>query len=171
MKEFTWKRFWSLPALVTIAIIVFDQWSKYIILNLETLKFGGRIEVIPSLFHIVYVRNPGAAWGILSNATSLLATISGVVFIVMLVYYTRLTNNFIERCIAISIMMGGIAGNFIDRAFRDSVIDFLSFTYKSFEWPAFNLADSAICIGVAIYSVSSLLRPDGMGTMPTPIRS
>ena len=158
MTGITWKKIWSLPALVITLIVTADQWSKFIILNTRTLDFGGKIEVIPNIFHIVCVRNSGAAWGILSNSTTLLTVISAVVFVVMLFTYSRMTGNYGERCFAVSVMMGGILGNFIDRAFRKSVIDFLSFTYKSFEWPAFNIADSAICIGVAIYSISSVIR-------------
>ena len=164
MRIFTWKKVWSIPALVVAIIIVADQWTKYIVLKSTDLNFGGQIEVIPSFFRIVRVRNPGAAWGILPNYTWLLALISGVVFILMTIFFNRLTSDLKERCIGASLMMGGIAGNLIDRVWYGSVIDFLSFNYKSFEWPAFNVADSAICIGVALISISSFLRPDQLNT-------
>ncbi len=122
--------------------------------------YGGRIEVIPNFFYIVHVRNTGAAWGILSEHSTMLAIISAVVFVVMITFYKSLADGYIERCCAITLMMGGICGNLIDRVVHKGVVDFLSFSYKSLEWPSFNVADSAICIGVGAYSISSLLRPD-----------
>ena len=165
MKGLSWNKVWSLPALVIAFIVIADQWTKYNILQSSFLQSGEKIEVIPNFFHIVCVKNPGAAWGILSNHTSMLALVSGAVFIFMTVYYHQLTASLIECCVAISLIMGGIAGNFIDRVYYGTVVDFLSFTYKSFEWPAFNIADSAICVGVAIYLISSLLRPDHTKTL------
>ena len=169
MSKFSWKRFWNLPALTIALTVCFDQWTKSIIVNVEALDIGGRIEVIPNLFHIVHVKNTGAAWGILPNATPLLAVISAIAFIVLLIYYPQLAAGFTERGIAVSVMMGGIAGNLIDRVWRNAVVDFLSFTYKSFEWPSFNVADSAICTGVVLYSISSLIRTDEVqrGTAPS----
>ena len=146
--------------MVISIIVLLDQWTKYVVLRSSILDFGGTIEVVPNFFRIVRVKNPGAAWGILPNHTSLLALISAVVFIFMTIYYRGLTGGHTERCIGASLMMGGIAGNLIDRVWYGSVIDFLSFNYKSFEWPAFNVADSTICIGVAVFSISSFLRPD-----------
>ncbi len=159
MKRISWTTFWNLPALVISLIVILDQFTKYLIITSEHLTYGGRIEVVPNFFYIVHVRNTGAAWGILSEHTTLLAMVSAVVFTFMIKYYASLTTGFIERCYAITFMMGGIGGNLIDRVVHKSVVDFLSFSYKSFEWPSFNVADTAICIGVGIFSISSFVRP------------
>ncbi len=160
MKRIFWTSFWSLPALIISLIVILDQATKHLIVTSENLTYGGRIEIIPNFFYIVHVRNTGAAWGILSEHTTLLAIISAVVFAFMIKYYESLTSGFLERCYAITLMMGGIGGNLIDRVVHKSVVDFLSFSYKSLEWPSFNVADTTICIGVGIYSISSFLRPD-----------
>ncbi len=156
------KKVWQLPAFLITIIAFFDQWTKSIITRSDELYLGGSIEVVPDLFHIVYVQNTGAAWGIMSDSPELLTWISGTVFALMIIYFRKFTSDLPERCLAISFILGGIVGNFIDRISRQSVTDFLSFTYKSFEWPAFNIADSAICIGVIIYTTSSFLRPDSL---------
>ena len=160
MKRNNWNKVTRLPSLFILVIVVLDQWSKLRILNSEFLCRGGRIEIIPNFFHVVFVTNTGAAWGILTSQTTLLALISAIVFCVLVAYFEKFTCGFLERCVAISLLMGGIAGNFIDRIWRRTVIDFLSFTYKSFEWPAFNIADSAICVGVGVFVISSWLRPE-----------
>ena len=156
----SWKRFWNLPALFVILIVLIDQLTKYLVVHSQNLAFGGRIEIIPNFFYLVHVRNTGAAWGIFTGQTSLLSLISIVVFVMLAIWYPKVTGNIRERCYAVTLMMGGIGGNLIDRIFRKSVVDFLSFSYKSIEWPSFNVADSAICIGVGIFSISSYLYPD-----------
>ena len=156
----TWKKIWSLPLILVLVITVLDQWTKTQIATSQYLRFGGKIEIIPEIFNIVYVTNTGAAWGMFSRQATLLAVISGIVFIVLVLWFRKFTDNFTERCVAVSLMLGGIAGNFIDRVSYGAVIDFLSFTYRSFEWPAFNVADSAICVGVTILAISTLVRPE-----------
>ncbi len=163
----SWSCVWKLPALIALAIVGLDQYTKALILQSDRLVYVPYIEVIPGFFHIVYVTNTGAAWGMFADQTSLLALISLIVLVVMIVQYRSFSEGFWERSVALSLLMGGIAGNLIDRTFRDTgVIDFLSFFYKSYEWPAFNVADSAICTGVAVFLLSSIIRPDNSESQP-----
>ncbi len=172
-----WHKITGRPIFIIIFVICLDQVTKYMALNSDFLMLGGHYQIIPGFFSIIYVTNTGAAFGILPDATGVLALISFLAFIFLLYHFQKVASGYWERGLAVSLIMGGIAGNLIDRVFRQYVIDFFSFYYQRWEWPAFNIADSAICIGAAIYTLSSLLRADelshdsgsnlqGMGSPP-----
>ena len=110
--------------------------------------------------NLVYTHNTGAAWGIMEGKIRWLGVLSLAVFVAMIYWFHKLTFPYRERSIAISVVMGGIVGNMYDRFFRIGVVDFLSFHLGSYTWPAFNVADSAICVGVFVYVFSSFLRPE-----------
>ena len=156
-----WCQVWRLPAITVVALALVDQLTKYAIVDSETLARQEIVQVIPGFFRIVHVRNPGAVWGIFSNQTQVLSFISLVVFVAILAMFPRFVNGFIERGIAMSLILSGILGNLIDRILRGNVVDFLSFYYKRWEWPSFNVADSCICIGVGIYLISCWTRNEG----------
>lgn len=144
--------------LLSIAIVLLDQITK----GLVTAKFhlGDSIEVIPGLFSLAYVRNIGAAWGMLGGWNSVLVALSAVVLVLLVVFRRSfLTDSLIHR-ISLGLMLGGIAGNLFDRIRLQYVVDFLDFYWKGHHFPAFNVADSAICVGVGLYMLSSFLAPD-----------
>jgi signal peptidase II len=141
---------------VSSIVLILDQITKVLTERFITSP----IQVIPNLFSLVYVKNPGAAWGILAGKGSLLLIISIVVLILMTIYMRKLTEGWIERYFSISLIFGGIFGNSLDRIFRGSVVDFLDFYVGTHHWPAFNVADSAICVGVFIFIISSWIRPE-----------
>ena len=116
------------------------------------------MDILPGFFSIVHVRNTGAAWGILRGQTMLLAILSVGVGAGIVLRFRQLVEGHRERVWALGLVLGGIAGNLVDRVLWGSVIDFLSFYYRSFEWPAFNVADSAISCGVGLFVLSSLMR-------------
>jgi signal peptidase II len=105
------------------------------------------------------MRNTGAAWGMLPNQTGLLAVFSLVVATILLWRFDYLVETWAERAIALALVLSGIVGNLIDRVFRGEVVDFILLFYRSFHWPAFNVADSAITCGVAVFVISSFIRP------------
>ena len=153
---------WVIPAVVTSL----DQWTKYLISS--QLSLGEKISVIPAFFHIVSVRNTGAAWGIFAGQKLWLAGASIIILILLVCFHRTLTGKYPERALALSLLISGILGNLIDRIFRaDGVVDFLSFSVYTFEWPAFNIADSTICIGVGLYIISSFLRDQPLTIQPT----
>ena len=85
-----------------------------------------------------------------------------MVFLVAIVLQIkRLTEGYPERYYAMGMIVSGIIGNSIDRIWRGAVVDFLDFHIAGHHWPAFNIADSAICVGVGIYLISSFKRPAG----------
>jgi len=147
---------------VAAAILILDQITKLLTVKCIT----SAIPVIPGLFNLVYVKNPGAAWGILAGKGVLLLVISLLVLSLIIVYIRKLTEGWMERYLAISLICGGILGNSFDRIFRGSVVDFLDFFVGTHHWPAFNVADSAICVGVFIFVISSWVRPEAKGETP-----
>jgi len=116
------------------------------------------IEVIPGFFNLVYVRNSGAAFGILQNKQFLLAAVSAVAIAVLA--YLLLKENPEKKglLLALALILGGTVGNFIDRVRLEYVIDFLNFHIKNHHWPSFNIADSAISIGVVLLLLLTLME-------------
>jgi signal peptidase II len=136
---------------VLLADIISKQWAAITQINQE---------VIPDFFYFYYSRNTGAAWSILAGNQWLLAIISFVVGVVFWFYYFKnyATFSFFNH-LGISLFLSGTWGNFIDRAlFPEGVIDFLSFRFGSYIFPTFNVADSALTIGVIILIGASLFE-------------
>ncbi len=142
-----------MPYLIIIMVVALDQATKVWIAKTFTL-FESR-EVIPGLFNLTYLTNSGAAFGFLNGqhgiwrqvffvATALIA------LLVMIIALRRLRGQSRAVSWAVALIAGGAAGNLIDRLRQGAVVDFLDFYYHAHHWPAFNLADSAITIGVTI---------------------
>ena len=151
------KVFWSAFA-VGLLFFGLDQLTKYWVV--KEIPFAVRKTVIPGFFNLTYITNTGAAWGILSGRYWLLLTISATVFAAAFFFLRALTDSWKERYFAIFLVMSGIVGNSVDRIFRGAVVDFLQFYVGRYVWPSFNVADSCICVGVFIYVLSTLLRPE-----------
>jgi len=126
-------------------VVALDQFSKYLIQQARP-----HVTIIPGLFDLVYVRNTGAAFGIFQGRQYMLTLISVLAALIM-VYFIIVERS--ERkgfLFALALILGGTVGNVIDRIRLRYVIDFLDFYVKTHHWPAFNLADSAISIGVVL---------------------
>lgn len=143
-------------------IAVCDQISKLAVNSF--IPQGKEIEIIDGFFSLVHLRNKGAAWGMLDDNAFLLGILSVLVLGVLVYNFSRLTENFIERSYSLAAVAGGIVGNCIDRFIRGSVVDFFSFHWDTFYWPAFNIADTAISLGIIIFILSSFLRKEEMDT-------
>jgi signal peptidase II len=154
----TW---WKLPLAIAFFTAASDQISKLLVI--ETVPLHRNVVVIPHFFHLVHLRNTGAAWGMLSGRTQMLAVLSIIVFAFILWRFKELAEGCKERALALSLILGGIIGNLVDRVCRGEVVDFLLFFYHSFQWPAFNLADTAICVGVILFILTSFLREHNDG--------
>lgn len=149
-------RWFVLSALV----IVLDQLSK-VYFN-GAYQYGEVREVIPGLFNFVLVYNPGAAFSFLADAggwqkfffTALAFAVSGWLGWQMVRGgQSRMMN------LASALIIGGALGNVIDRLIHGHVIDFIQVYYQHYYWPAFNLADSAICLGAALMVLDSFRQP------------
>jgi signal peptidase II len=146
-------------------IFVLDQASKLwvnarIPFNPLHLHGGSRdIPVIDGFFYLIHVGNTGAAWSMFSGQSVLLATLAAVTLIA--IYFWRHTLGLRERLsqVAFGLLCGGIVGNLVDRLLHGHVIDFLDLHFGSYIYPTFNVADSAICVGVILYLWQSLKTP------------
>jgi signal peptidase II len=139
--------------IIAFTITLLDQISKFSVQ--ETLRLGQVIPVIPGFFNVTYVLNPGAAFGFLSGAPAAirhpLFTAISIFAVLFIIYYrARHREMGLLPSIALASILGGAAGNLIDRLRFGMVVDFLDFYYGAYHWPAFNVADSAITIGVSL---------------------
>lgn len=137
-----------------LAVIIADLVTKAIITR--WLFHGEAVPVIPGFFNIVYYRNPGAAFGIFNHGDVMRRVFligSSVVALVVIGVLMRGTKSALTL-FALSLVAGGAVGNLVDRVRYGTVVDFLDFHIGRYHWPAFNVADSAITIGVilAVYS-------------------
>jgi signal peptidase II len=138
-------------------IVVLDQLTKYLVV--QQFRLHESVQVIPGFFNLTYVRNPGAAFGILAGAsgawrTAFFLTVSvaalAVIVILVRTAHARLP------LVAFSLIGGGAVGNLIDRARFGEVVDFIDWYFRSHHWPTFNIADSAITVGVVLLAVDML---------------
>ncbi len=139
--------------LTLAAVILVDQFAKIYVD--ATMSLGQSIPVIDGLFNITFVKNPGAAFGFLANASPFFRSfflVAVTVIAIILILYFVAKNSATELLLTFSLalIMGGAVGNLIDRVRYGEVIDFLDFYLGSFHWPAFNAADTAITLGALV---------------------
>lgn len=141
-------------AATALPVIVLDLLTKELVMRLMT--YGQSIPVVPGLFNLVYYKNPGAAFSIFSSGgilrTLFLIGSSVVALIVIGVLLRQSAGRWMT--VALSLIAGGAAGNLIDRVRFGWVVDFLDFYAGGYHWPAFNVADSAITVGVGMALIS-----------------
>jgi signal peptidase II len=140
-------------ALIAVTIVALDQLSKWLVVH--SISPEETRVVISGFFSLVSVRNTGAAWGIFRDYNLVLTAISLLTVLALYLFRHSFQLNRPGPRLALGLIAGGIIGNLIDRIRVGSVIDFLSFYVGEYHWPAFNVADSAICIGVGLYIILS----------------
>jgi signal peptidase II len=154
--------------LITIgaAVLAADQATKAWIASILPVntygETGGAIRVFPHLLYIVHVGNTGAAWSVLSGRSILLAALAAATLVAIFFGRHALGLSAARAQACFGLMCGGIAGNLIDRLARGHVVDFLDFHFGSYIYPTFNVADSAICVGVILYGWYSLRSPSSL---------
>ncbi|MDP8215115.1 MAG: signal peptidase II [Candidatus Euphemobacter frigidus] len=139
-----------LAAITALVIIMADQALKLAATGALMDAPGRKIMVIDRFFYLTLVHNRGAAFGIFPRQNLLFIILSILTISLLLIFYRRLFSRGHLPQISAGLILGGAVGNLIDRFRFDHVVDFLDFQFGSYHWPAFNLADSAICIGVAL---------------------
>ena len=136
--------------------LVLDQWSK-IALDQSFQLYES--VVVTSFFNITYVRNLGAAFSFLSDAGGwqrwFFTAIAVVISTIIVIWIYRLKKHETLMAVALALVLGGAVGNLIDRVAYGYVIDFLDFYYQGYHWPAFNVADSSIFVGVFLMLLES----------------
>jgi len=146
-----------LVLLLGLVVLIADQLTKQGVR--AAFSYGESRPVIDGLFNLVYVRNDGAAWNLLSGHGIILILISVAVLVLLLVYRRSFLQEQFSHRILLGLMVGGILGNLIDRIRFGWVTDFLDFHIGTHHWPAFNIADSAICMAVVLYVITNVF-PD-----------
>jgi signal peptidase II len=148
--------------LITLFVVILDHLTKWWV-NRELAT--NSIELIRGYLRLSLVHNIGVAFGLFSSHVSawkpyLLAGMAVIALVVIFLYARHIT---VERWLlqlGLAITMGGILGNFLDRIFRGYVVDFIEFhIQESFYWPNFNVADSAITIGIALLLIDTVCNP------------
>jgi len=141
---------------LSLLAVILDQASKLAIAG--TMRLYESIEIIP-FFKLTYVHNPGAAFSFLSEAGGwqrwFFAGLALVISVAIAVWLTRLKEHETLLAVALALILGGAVGNLIDRLAYGYVIDFLDVYYGTWHWPAFNIADSAITVGVMLMLAES----------------
>lgn len=140
-------------------IIIVDQITKGIVQ--QKFALGETVPVIQNLFHLTYVRNPGAAWGMAGQSHQyirmvllFLLPVIACVWLLWGVWTTR--NKNLWLCLSYSLILAGAVGNLIDRFSMNYVVDFLDFFWGQHHFPAFNVADSSITIGAIVLAIEIL---------------
>lgn len=129
-------------------ILALDLASKWLVQS--SLALHQSVPVIPGFFHLTYLMNPGAAFGLLAGQRTLFLVVT-VAAIGLILYYSTLPQGRAGLAPwALGLLLGGAAGNLVDRIRYGEVVDFLLFFWRDYYFPAFNVADSAINVGVGL---------------------
>jgi signal peptidase II len=150
---------YTLFAGIAIVGIIIDQITKITIDR--SMKLFDSIPIIENFFHITYVRNKGAAFSFLSNVSWRLLffiAVSIIAALVILIAFRKLCDDQKLAHISLSMIFSGAIGNLIDRIRLGEVIDFLDAHWYRHHWPAFNVADSLICVGVFLLAIDMILE-------------
>lgn len=141
---------------ISALALVLDQASKIAVDS--SMRLYESIPLLP-WFNLTYVHNTGAAFSFLAQAGGwqrwLFAGLALIISVAITIWITRLKPQETMLAVALSLVLGGAVGNLIDRVAYGYVIDFLDVYYKDWHWPAFNIADSAICVGVFLMLLES----------------
>ncbi len=143
--------------LILIAcIFASDQLTKWIVIqNIPYGTYHNPISVIPGFLYWVHIGNKGAAWGLLEGAGTFLATIAIATIALVIVFRKSLHLQQLPMQVTFGLLIGGILGNLYDRLVIGHVTDFIDVHLPFYRWPAFNIADSAICVAVFFYFILS----------------
>ncbi len=148
--------------LLAILVVLLDRWTKH--LASVRIPLYTHIQVIPGFFRITHTENTGAAFSLFADSpwhwrTALLIGFSLAAMLVVLVLLWKQTRALTVTGIALSLILGGAFGNLWDRVARGRVVDFLLFYIKQYQWPVFNLADSAIVVGACLLIMEIIFSP------------
>lgn len=142
--------------LIALFVIVLDQITKWLIV--KNMELGESIEIIQDFLYITSHRNRGAAWGILQGQMWFFYVITVIVVIGLVYYLRKMGRQSMLLGVSLGLMLGGAIGNFIDRIVRKEVVDFINTYIFSYNFPIFNIADSALTIGVGLMIIYMLLE-------------
>jgi signal peptidase II len=139
--------------LLALFVVLLDRWTKRLVA--ARIAMYTHIQVIPGFFRITHTENTGAAFSLFADSpshwkTAMLISFSVVAMIVVSVLLWKQSRALTMTGIALSLILGGAVGNLWDRVASGRVVDFLLFYVRTYQWPVFNLADSAIVVGASL---------------------
>lgn len=148
---------WLRPCIFLTAALVFitDRLTKYFVI--KSLSSGQSIKIIPNIFHFTLVLNDGVAFGLLRDYAAFFVIFSFAVIAGMLLIIIKKPRLDMPFAVSLALILGGASGNLVDRLKFGHVIDFIDFRI----WPVFNIADSAISVGVALLAIRFILKRSG----------
>ncbi|PAE26942.1 signal peptidase II [Bacillus sp. 7894-2] len=142
--------------IIALFVIALDQLTKWLIV--KNFELGESVKVIEDFLYITSHRNRGAAWGILQGQMWFFYVITVIVIIGIIYYIQKAAKGKLLLGVSLGLMLGGAIGNFIDRVFRKEVVDFVNTYIFGYDFPVFNIADSALVIGVGLLMIQMLLE-------------
>jgi signal peptidase II len=139
--------------LIALIVILLDRWSKHMVA--QRIRLYSHIQIIPGLFRLTHTENTGAAFSLFADSTlpwktGLLVGFSAIALLVVAFLLWKNESTQVATGVGLSLIMGGAVGNLWDRVARGRVVDFLLVYVKQYQWPVFNLADSAIVVGAGL---------------------
>ena len=142
-------------------IVIIDQLTKFFIV--KQLPLHHTVAVVSGFFNIIHIKNPGGAFGLLADLSPGMRTfvflfISSLAVGLILYFYLKTPRTQTWLAVAFALIFGGAVGNLVDRIRFGVVTDFLDFYISNYHWPAFNIADSAISIGIRIFVYHLLFK-------------
>jgi signal peptidase II len=152
--------------LIVLIVVLLDRWTKHLVA--QRIALYSQIQIIPGVFRLTHTENTGAAFSMFADSTApwkttLLIGFSLIALVVVSVLLWKNNQAQVATGIGLSLIMGGALGNLWDRLARGRVVDFLLFYVKRYQWPVFNLADSAIVVGAGLLVIEILFsksRPE-----------
>jgi signal peptidase II len=135
---------------VIFILFLTDQASKWAVVH--QIGFQEAVSVIPSFFTLTHVYNTGAAFSMMHDSNRFFAILSLAVFVLLIVLRRHFSGLLMQW--GWVLILSGILGNVTDRILRGHVVDFLDFQFGSYHWPAFNVADSCICVAAGLFLIS-----------------
>ncbi|MCI1857640.1 MAG: signal peptidase II [Sporolactobacillus sp.] len=134
--------------LMAAIIVALDQGTKWLVVR--HMDIGDSVELVPRLFYFTSVRNNGAAWNIFEGQMAFFYVVTLIVLVVVIYYMQKIGRTQPLLGTALALIIGGTVGNFVDRLFRGEVVDFIHVYIGTYSFPVFNVADSALSIGVCL---------------------
>jgi len=154
---------------IVLVVVLLDRWTKHMVA--QRIRLYAHVQVIPGFFRLTHTENTGAAFSLFADLnapwkTAMLIAFSAIALVVVSVLLWRNHHAHIATGMGLSLIMGGALGNLWDRLARGRVIDFLLVYVKQYQWPVFNLADSAIVVGAGLLIMETLLAKSHSANSP-----
>lgn len=156
---------------LALLVVLLDRWTKHLVA--ARLPMYSHIQIIPGFFQLTHTENTGAAFSLFADSpshwkTGMLISFSVIAMVVVFALLWKQRHTLSMTGIALSLILGGAIGNLWDRVASGRVVDFLLFYIKRYQWPVFNLADSAIVVGATLLVIEILFHRPPTEIKPTP---